>query len=324
MGFTKFCCRSIGVVNMNWFEIIKNQRAITDTVTHVKTKDEDVPEDDKGRCYQKLLAIKDNLLHMAMPENNEIFKDYAEDMQTTETGWVPERNKEEDEGDNIYYSTEDTGPIEEYSRRGKNYRTKDGEKLYRWVEDEDKKPPPRFKLESNIKKQVSSQEAKKVHWELEPYANLISLNAHAAVSDDFSEEEYCATLEKLQEFFNSGKGFVPMGSNTFTVDGREFRVRATNKYDESKRRREQTFTVTRIMPKKMKDSSGVVLTVKDAIIARFYYSLQWDGLEKRIRMTPRQRPRFVYWVWARRPYWWAKEIFDKIESVGGDIGKWWN
>ena len=40
-------------------------------------------------------------------------------------------------------------------------------------------------------------------------------------------------------------------------------------------------------------------------------------------MTPKQRPRFVYWVWARRPYWWAKEMFDKVEKNLGSIGEWW-
>ena len=45
---------------MNWFEIIKNQRAVTDTATYVGTKTGDVPEKDEGRCYQKLLAIRDN------------------------------------------------------------------------------------------------------------------------------------------------------------------------------------------------------------------------------------------------------------------------
>ena len=61
----------------------------------------------------------------------------------------------------------------------------------------------------------------------------------------------------------------------------------------------------------------------ETVIASYRFRLKWEQLEKRIRMTPKQRPRFVYWVWARRPYWWAKEIFDKIEKSLGSIGEWW-
>jgi len=294
---------------MNWFEVIKNQRTITDTVTHVGTKTEDVPEKDEGRCYQKLLAIRDNLLHMMKPENNDLFRDYAEDMRTTETGWVPERNKEGDKGDNIYYSTEDTGPLEEYSRKGKNFATKDGVKLYRWVEDEDKKEPPRFAIEEDDDDDILF-----TTWGLEPPSSLIQGLAIAKVGEGFREEEYCVALEKVQEFFNSGKEFVGIGSNKFTVNGKEFSVVAQNKYNDKKRQRMQHITI-RLDPRY---NSG------ETVIASYRFVLTWEQLEKRIRMTPRQRPRFVYWVWVRRPYWWAKEIFDKIESASGEIGKWWN
>ena len=301
---------------MNWFEVIKNQRTLTDTITHVGTKTEDVPEEDKGRCYQKLLAIKDNLLHMAKPENNDLFKDYAEDMQTTETGWVPERK---DAGSEDVFDIEDTGPMEEYSRKGQNYAMgKDGEKLYRWVSDSpsnphQKKIPPRFKM-TDI---TAPKGVKGFIWRLEPPNNLILGNALTQVGEGFSEEHYCVALEKVQEFFDSGKEFIPMGSDKFTVDGEEFKVVATNKHTtlgrvgNTKNAREQSIAIRF-------ERGGKIET-----LVKFRYVLTWDGLEKRIKMTPKQRPKFVYWVFARRPYWWAKEIFDKIERAAGEIGKWW-
>ena len=299
---------------MNWFEIIKNQRAVTDTATYVGTKTGDVPEKDEGRCYQKLLAIRDNLIHMMKPENNEIFREFADDMQTNETGWVPERNKEEDEGDEIYYSTKDTGPMEEYSRKGTNYAIgRDGEKLYRWVHDSDKKYPPRFQ-ESYPFKRENTEVGSHLFatWKLEPPSPLIYSEATATVGEGFDEEQYCAALEKVQEFFNSGKEFVGIGSNKFTVNGKEFRVVAQNKYNDKKKERMQHITIR-------SGSSNTGGTV----IAHYRYMLNWEQLERRIRMTPKQRPRFVYWVWARRPYWWCQEIFKSIERRAGTIGEWW-
>ena len=270
---------------MNWFEIIKNQRAVTDTVTHVGTKDEDVPEKDVGRCYQKLLAIKDNLLHMMKPENNDLFRDYAEDMQTTETGWVPERNKEEDEGDDIYYSTEDTGPMEEYSRKGTNYAiSRDGEKIYRWVNDSDKKSPPRYHTREDTK----DENLLFATWRLEPPSPLIYAEAIALVGEGFDEEQYCAALEKVQDFFNSGKEFVGLGSNKFTVNGKEFNVVAQNKYNDKKKQRMQHITI-RSDPRINTGEKGL----NNTVIASYRFLLNWEQLEKRIRMTPKQRPRFV-------------------------------
>ena len=301
--------RFSGDFEMNWFEIIKNQRAVTETVTHVGTKTGDVPEKDEGRCYQKLLAIKDNLLNMIKPENNEIFREFADDMQTTETGWVPERKEPEDPT----YSTEDTGPMEEYSRKGQNYAiSESGEKLYRWInENNPEKEPPRFSMNEHI---GSPQKVPHIHWSLEPPNPLIKAHAFAKVGEGFGEEEYCAALEKVQEFFNSGKEFVGIGSNKFTVNGKEFKIVAQNKYDDKRKIRQQNITI-----RSVKD----INTVTKNVIAHFQYRLEWGELEKRIRMTPRQRPRFVYWVYVRRPYWWCQEIFKSIERRAGTIGEWW-
>jgi len=303
---------------MNWFEIIKNQRAVTDTATYVGTKTGDVPEKDEGRCYQKLLAIKDNLLNMVKPENNEIFREFADDMQTTETGWVPERKEPEDPT----YSTEDTGPMEEYSRKGQNYAmSESGEKLYRWInENNPEKEPPRFSMNESISDASVSQfvfsldKVSFTHWTLEPPNGLVKGYAFAKVGEGFDEEEYCAALEKVQEFFNSGKAFVGIGSNRFTVNGKEFKMVAQNKYNDKERTREQNITI-----RSSKDTN----TTSKSVIAYFRYRLEWGELEKRIRMTPRQRPRFVYWVYVRRPYWWGQEIFKSIERRAGTIGEWW-
>ena len=123
----------------------------------------------------------------------------------------------------------------------------------------------------------------------------------------------------MQEFFNSGNKYVGIGSNRFTVNGKEFQVVAQNKYNDQKKERMQSITIRYKADKLF----GTSLRNNETVIASYRFTLKWEQLEKRIRMTPRQRPRFVYWVWARRPYWWAKEIFDKIESAGGEIGKWW-
>ena len=290
---------------MNWFEIIKNQRAVTDTATYVGTKTGDVPEKDEGRCYQKLLVIKDNLLNMIKPENNEIFREFADDMQTTETGWVPERNEPEDPS----YSIEDTGPMEEYSRKGQNYAiSESGEKLYRWInENNPEKEPPRFTMNE------SPQEIAFTQWLLEPPNALIKAHAMAKVGEGFSEEEYCAALEKVQEFFNSGKEFIGIGSNKYTVNGKEFRIVAQNKYNDKKKQRVQHITIR----------SDRINAGEHTVIASYRYLLNWEQLERRIRMTPRQRPRFVYWVYVRRPYWWCQEIFKSIERRAGTIGEWW-
>ena len=42
---------------MNWFEVIKENRLVTDTVTHTKVDEKKEPEKEDGRCKEKLRRI---------------------------------------------------------------------------------------------------------------------------------------------------------------------------------------------------------------------------------------------------------------------------
>ena len=42
---------------MNWFEVIKENRLVTDTVTHTKVNEEKEPEKEDGRCKRKLIEV---------------------------------------------------------------------------------------------------------------------------------------------------------------------------------------------------------------------------------------------------------------------------
>ena len=62
---------------MNWFEVIKENRLVTDTVTHTKVDEEKEPEKEDGRCKRKLIEVCEGIDKFFIDlKSQQLVKDY--------------------------------------------------------------------------------------------------------------------------------------------------------------------------------------------------------------------------------------------------------
>ena len=62
---------------MNWFEVIKENRLVTDIVTHTKVNEEKEPEKEDSRCKKKLIEVCDGINKFFIDmKSQQLVKDY--------------------------------------------------------------------------------------------------------------------------------------------------------------------------------------------------------------------------------------------------------